>query len=130
MYARAIVVCSTILLISTLGYPARDPTDSTREFSEHLDALLPALLDKHHVVGASVALVQDGEVTFTHGYGYADDGTKNKVTPVTLFNVGSISKTVTAWGILKLVEQRRIDLDAPVNKYLKRWHVTSSGLCL
>jgi CubicO group peptidase (beta-lactamase class C family) len=41
----------------------------------------------------------------------------------TLFQVASMSKWITAWGIMTLVEQHRIDLDAPVSRYLRRWHL-------
>lgn len=47
-------------------------------------------------------------------------------TPATVFNVGSISKTVTAWGVLKLVERGVISLDDPVERYLRRWHLPAS----
>lgn len=46
--------------------------------------------------------------------------------PETVFQVASISKTVTAWGILRLVERSALDLDAPVDRYLTRWHLPAS----
>ena len=49
------------------------------------------------------------------------------MTPTTGFNVGSISKTIAAWGVMTLVEQGRIDLDAPVATYLTRWSLPESG---
>jgi CubicO group peptidase (beta-lactamase class C family) len=45
------------------------------------------------------------------------------VTPDTVFQVGSISKSVTAWGVMRLVQQHKLDLDAPVERYLTRWHL-------
>ncbi len=44
----------------------------------------------------------------------------------TLFQVASLSKWVTALGVMKLVEQGKLDLDAPVSKYLTRWHLPKS----
>lgn len=44
----------------------------------------------------------------------------------TLFQVASMSKWITAWGVMTLVEKRRIDLDAPVSRYLKRWRLPPS----
>ena len=44
----------------------------------------------------------------------------------TQFQLASISKSVTSWGIMKLVEQGRLDLDAPVQKYLRRWQLPPS----
>lgn len=43
-----------------------------------------------------------------------------------LFQVASMSKWITAWGVMTLVEQHRIDLDAPVSRYLNRWHLPPS----
>ena len=51
---------------------------------------------------------------------------KLPVTPQTGFNIASISKTVAAWGVMKLVEQGKLELDTPVEKYLKRWHLPES----
>ena len=48
------------------------------------------------------------------------------VTPDTVFQVGSISKPVTAWGVMRLVQQGKLDLDAPVDRYLTRWHLPPS----
>ena len=43
-----------------------------------------------------------------------------------VFNHGSDGKVLTGWGIMRLVEQGKISLDAPANRYLKRWQIRSS----
>lgn len=48
------------------------------------------------------------------------------VGPDTIFQVASVSKWLTAWGVMKLVEEGRLDLDAPVSRYLKRWRLPDS----
>lgn len=68
-----------------------------------------ALLDHGHVAG-----------TYFASHGRAVDGDS-------LFQVASMSKWVTAWGVMTLVEQHRIDLDAPVSRYLTRWHLPPSA---
>jgi CubicO group peptidase (beta-lactamase class C family) len=78
------------------------------------------------VKGASVALVRNGEVVWGDGYGQADAARGLPVSADTVFHMGSISKPVTAWGVMRLVEQGRIDLDAPVETYLSRWHLPAS----
>ena len=75
------------------------------------------------VPGAAVALVRDGRLTWSEGYGQADLARGVAVTPDTVFQVGSISKSVTAWGVMRLVQQGKLDLDAPVERYLTRWHL-------
>jgi CubicO group peptidase (beta-lactamase class C family) len=49
------------------------------------------------------------------------------VTTATTFQVASLSKWITAFGVMKLVEQKKIDLDAPVSRYLTRWHLPETG---
>ena len=58
-----------------------------------------------------------------HGYGFANVASGTRVTAATVFNVGSISKSPTAWAVMQLVDQGKLDLDRPVDSYLKRWHL-------
>lgn len=69
----------------------------------------------------AIVLLDRGRVaeTFYASHGRPVDGNS-------LFQVASMSKWITAWGVMALVEQHRIDLDAPVSKYLTRWHLPPS----
>jgi CubicO group peptidase (beta-lactamase class C family) len=71
--------------------------------------------------GLAVALVRHGRVAWAAGYGLADQASGRPVTPATRFQAASVSKPVTAWGALRLVEQGRIGLDEPVPGHLRRW---------
>ena len=95
-------------------------------FSGYLDNRMPKWLQQYQVPGAAVAVVRNGEVAWTSGYGLADEARSVPVTPDTVFQAASISKTVTAWGVMRLVESGQVDLDAPVEQYLSRWHLPSS----
>lgn len=66
------------------------------------------------IAGASVAVSKDGKLAFARGFGYADTCTKQEVQPYNLFRVASISKLVTAVGIMKLHEEGRISMDDKV----------------
>lgn len=96
------------------------------EFTEQLDTMIPRLLRQYEVPGAAVALIHNGEVVWTQGYGLADKANGIPVTPDTVFQVASISKSVSAWGVMRLVEAGRLNLDAPVEQYLTRWHLPPS----
>src|SRR5450755_569051 len=74
-----------------------------------------------HVRGIGVALIQNYQVQWAKGYGYADLETKRPVTTETLFQAGSISKPVAAVAAMKLMELGKLNLDDPVNKFLKSW---------
>jgi len=71
--------------------------------------------------GLAVALVQHGQVVWAGGYGVADPTTCWPVTAPTRFQAASLSKPVTAWGVLRLVEAGRVGLDEPIPGQLRRW---------
>ncbi len=68
--------------------------------------------------GLAVAVAVDGRVVFAEGFGYADLEQRVPAWPTTKFRIGSISKPLTATALMQLVEQQKIDLDAPVQKYV------------
>lgn len=105
---------------------ATEGATDAKKFSQTLDSIVPKLLQENLVPGAAVALIQNGEVVFKKGYGYSDLEKKQPVTPQTGFNIGSISKTVAAWGVMRLIDLGKLDLDVPIEKYLKRWHLPES----
>ena len=67
--------------------------------------------------GGAVLLVKDNKVIYEKGFGIADIQTKEPITAKTLFNVGSISKTFVAYGILKLAKEGKLSLDDDLYKY-------------
>jgi CubicO group peptidase (beta-lactamase class C family) len=95
-------------------------------FTGYLDRRIPSLMNKYEIPGANIAIVTDGVCRWTKAYGYAELETGRKMTTDTPLRVQSISKPVTAWGVLKLVEQGKIDLDAPVMQYLSSWEFPQS----
>jgi CubicO group peptidase (beta-lactamase class C family) len=79
-----------------------------------IERLTPLLMRELHVPGVSIALVRDRKVAWMRSWGVADAETKAPVTDATLFEAASMTKPVFAASVLKLVEQRRLDLDAPL----------------
>ncbi|WP_380168377.1 serine hydrolase domain-containing protein [Jannaschia sp. R86511] len=103
--------------------PAGQHTLEPSDVDAWLDGMLPAALEREGHAGAVVAVVADGEVVTTRGYGHADTGTTGgEAVPVdaerTLFRVGSISKLFTATAVMQLVERGEVDLDTDVAEYL------------
>jgi CubicO group peptidase (beta-lactamase class C family) len=105
---------------------AQDAEKKASTFANRLDDMVPRLLEENMVPGAAVALIQNGEVVFAKGYGHANVAQGETVTTRTGFNIGSISKTVAAWGVMHLVEQGKLKLDEPVATYLTRWQLTDT----
>lgn len=75
----------------------------------------------YKVKGLSIAVVHNYQVIWAKGYGWADEKEKRAVTTSTLFEPGSISKSLNAVGVLKLAQDQKIDLDADINTYLQSW---------
>src|SRR6201992_2224036 len=80
-----------------------------------------------NIPGVTIAAIHDGHVDWARGYGVASlNGPA--VTPETLFAAESMSQPATALAVLKLYEERKIELDRNVNDYLKRWKLPESKL--
>ena len=83
-------------------------------------ASLQAEMKRLNVPGVSVAVIQDGKVAWTRGYGVAWTGGP-AITPQTLFQAASISKPVASMAALRMVEQGKLDLDAGIDGALSSW---------
>ena len=82
----------------------------------------------HKIPGLSIAVIIDGKFRWAKGYGIANSITGSKVDKNTLFQAASISKPISALGVLKLVEQGELSLDENVNTYLTSWKLDENGL--
>jgi len=70
------------------------------------------------IPGAAVAIMEGGEITFSAGFGSRHPHRDDPVQPTTLFRIGSVTKTLTAIGLLGLVEQGLVDINAPITDYV------------
>ncbi|MGV9451899.1 amino acid adenylation domain-containing protein [Streptomyces sp. NPDC003635] len=98
--------------------PATTPHFSARR--EFADGLTAVMAD-HHVPGVALAVLRDGALADVRGHGLLVADGEAPVTDRTLFQVGSISKHVTAFAAVRLVDQGVLDLDADVNTLLTSW---------
>jgi CubicO group peptidase (beta-lactamase class C family) len=112
------------LSLALFGCATATPTTPR---GDDLDAFVAAQMAQRHVPGLSLAIIQDGRIVDARAYGVVDPGGSTPVTTSTLFQAGSISKSVSALGALRLVEQGRLDLDADVNRTLTTWKVPANG---
>lgn len=77
-----------------------------------LDDIILDFMMEQDIPGASLALSKDGKLLYCQGYGSAAAG--RKVDPDAMFRIASISKTITAVGIMRLVQDRRLSLEDKV----------------
>jgi len=87
---------------------------------------LQQLMERFGVPGVSLAVIKDSRIDIAKAYGQADVTAKTPVTPETAFQAASISKPVTAFAVMRLVDAGKLSLDENVNGYLKSWKVPDS----
>jgi CubicO group peptidase (beta-lactamase class C family) len=85
-----------------------------------LDKEIPELMEKAGVPGLSIAVIRGGKTVWMGNFGVRNEITKKPVLPDTRFNVGSLSKPVFAYGVLKLVDAGKLKLDEPLAPYLPK----------
>ena len=73
------------------------------------------------VPAISIAVFENFKVVWSMAYGVADADTGSAATTKTLFQAASISKPVNAMAVLRIAEQKKLSLDAPINSLLKSW---------
>jgi CubicO group peptidase (beta-lactamase class C family) len=82
----------------------------------------------YKIPGVSIAVIHHYQLEWARGYGWADMDQKRPVTNQTLFQAASISKSLNAVGLLKLVQDGKIDLSTDINHYLKSWQFPYDSL--
>jgi beta-lactamase class C len=108
----ALPVAKANLKLAAVSTEARRDVDYAA-----LDQRLQRLMTKPAMVGMAVGVVENGRITFLRGYGETLAGSKEPVTPETVFRWASVSKGVAGTMVAKLAEQGKIQLDAPVANY-------------
>jgi CubicO group peptidase (beta-lactamase class C family) len=101
-----------------MGIPQQHALEAS-DLESFFDGIVPLQLERSDVAGASVMVMQGGQVLLRKGYGYADLKSRKPVDPAaTIFRLASISKLFTWVSVMQLVEQGKLDLDTDVNRYL------------
>lgn len=137
-----IIIMNTKLLItiSIVGLLSCDDIDQTNNLSKVIrrvetNLTYPIYIDgdstwsiesrmKHYnVPGVSIAVMRNYEIAWVKNYGIADIENEKPVDKETIFLAGSISKSISAYGALKLVDQNKVELDENINTYLKSWKI-------
>src|SRR5271155_3888433 len=93
-----------------------------RAEDEVIGGITPRLLRRYRVPGCAIACVAEGRLSWSAGFGTADAASRRSVEVDTRFQVASVSKVLTAWAAMGLVEAGRVGLDDRADPLLKRWH--------
>lgn len=129
MVRKAMTFALLVSLLTLLPLPLRsfpsiqDHVLETFPDAKAVDAEIDALMTRFLIPGAGLALIKDGQIIYTKGYGYSNVAKKQYVTDESTFGIGSITKSFTALAIMQLVEVGKVDLDAPVTRYLPEFRL-------
>jgi CubicO group peptidase (beta-lactamase class C family) len=117
-------VAASALMVSALALPkafAAGAVSADDRFEE-VARVVGAEMERLGVPGAALGILKDG-VFQLRGFGVTNIENPQPVDDYTIFNLASLSKTVTATAVMRLVEQGSLDLDAPVHTWLPDWQV-------
>ncbi|MDZ7268142.1 MAG: serine hydrolase [candidate division KSB1 bacterium] len=104
------------LRVAAAGHIA--PRSDYLALATQLEHIILHEMAEKELPALAIALVDDQEIVWARGFGWADPDRKIPATAETVFRVGSVSKLFTAIAVMQLVEAGRLDLDAPLNTYL------------
>jgi len=104
------------LAFGPVGIAQSDPS-----FKAEVEKRIVAAMEKGRIVGLSAAVVVDHALAWSKGFGLADLEHSVPARPQTVYRLASVSKPITAVAVMQLVEEGKIDLDAPVEKYVPSW---------
>ncbi len=116
----------SLLIVSLLCNASLSIQSYSQSLQDRMDNAIPLLMEQNNVPGLAIAIIENNEIILKKGFGFADIENSIPVIPNTGFNIGSVSKTFSAWGIMKLVESGKVDLDEPIENYLSRWKIPES----
>ncbi len=122
MIAGAIVVCAGVAAALAPAALAGASYSSTIADAQ---SRAVALLEASGAPSMSVALMSGDQVVWAQGFGYADVAGKAAPTAETMFGVGSVSKMVATVAVMRLVDQGKVSLDAPVTRYVSSFRMAS-----
>ncbi len=94
--------------------------------SQAIDALVAERMRSARIPGVSVAIVEADRVVYLKGFGRADIAGR-PVTPQTPFLIGSVTKSMTSLAVLQLVDQHKVELDTPVQRYIPWFRTADSS---
>lgn len=121
----AFIILAVLIWTAFIGYGTMNgfllkPITSQKTSEAFIEATKEKI-DDEFVGNFAMTLIENGKIS--KNFFYSIDKSVNENT---VFPVASISKWVTSFGVLKLVEQGQLDLDKPVDAYLTRWHLPES----
>lgn len=127
MRTATIVLAALLATNFVHADPLVPPAPEYAPAVERIERVVKYELESKRLPAVSVALVDDQTVVWAKGFGFADPAAKVPATADTVYRVGSVSKLFTDLAVMQLVEAGKLDLDAPVTKYLPDFKPQGTG---
>ncbi len=108
----------TVFALGVVSLASSGPAGGQVPPPPNFDSYVRRIMDRFEVPGLSVAIVKDGQVVLARGYGVRALGSPDPVDEKTLFGIASNTKVFTATALGILVEEGKLEWDAPVVRYL------------
>src|SRR5688572_10288379 len=105
---RHLILSLTLMLVATVAVRA-----------DEIDDWVKAQMELRHIPAASIAVIKDGVVVKTAGYGLADMENSIPARPDTVYKIGSVSKQFISAGVMLLVQDGKLAVDDKVGKHLE-----------
>ncbi|MEW6207058.1 MAG: serine hydrolase domain-containing protein [Acidobacteriota bacterium] len=126
---RLSAICLIFLSLLSAA-PAQQKTELPVETIKKIEAVIESEKARLKIPGLSVAIAVDNQLRYAKGFGLADIENSIPAKAETVYRTASIAKPMTATAVMQLVEQGKIDLDSPIQKYCrafpeKQWPVTA-----
>lgn len=113
------MACIAVLFFTLLYLPAGiHAQQSADRFKEQLEPVIKQVMQQADVPGFAIAIVENQKIVYASGFGVRKLSTQDKISERSLFHMASITKPFVATSIMQLWEAGKIDLDAPIKKYL------------
>ena len=97
-------------------------TDNVRQ---KIDSVYKGLIKKNKVMGASIAIVDKGQIVYATGYGFSDILEDKEADENTVYRVGSISKSFTALSLMQLQQEGKLSINESIKKHLPDFQLKS-----
>ena len=121
---KSLTLTILLVLISIIGYTQKQI--EYEKYEKILDNRVEEWMHLFNVPGSALAFIEEGEVVYMKGFGYSNKSAQIPIRTNTVFNIGSLSKVFTAWGVMVLVEKGLLKLSDSANKYLSHWKFPDS----
>lgn len=108
----------SFLIVSGCARNSQAIESSLGAYTDHLERNIPRQMERYGIPGVSMALIKEGRTVWTGAFGYADIEENRPMSTEMVCRTESISKSVTAWGIMRLSEKERVELRDPLERYL------------